>query len=92
VIARPTILRARVCRALAERHPRGMTGGQVNQYLAWSSRSDEVREVLEEMVADGLIARGFQARPFPREPLSVYLASPLLLERSDRCQIQGSMR
>ena len=88
---RPVILRARICRELAGRFPRGMTAGQVSQYLAWSSRSCEVREVLEEMVADGLIARATEPRPHPREPLAVYLASPLLLERSDRCQ-QGSTR
>lgn len=79
MIARPTILRARVCRELACRHPKGMTAGQVLQYIAPSLNAWEVRDVLDGLVEDGLAVRALEPRPHPREPLHVLVAARRLM-------------
>jgi hypothetical protein len=79
VVTRPVVLRARICRLLAQRHPRGMSVGEINQMVLPEFRVAEVREFVEDMARDGLIVMSTEPRPAPRAPLIVFVAAPGLI-------------
>jgi hypothetical protein len=77
--APPLPLRDRIARALAERHPLGMTAGQLRQMVLNSAVSGpEVHAALAAMVSARLLVEGKRPRRGPLEPLRVFIASDAL--------------